>query len=152
VVNIFFGKPTTIGESNTKWQVPSAYFPEYERIKRMTAIDFISSVGGLFGLCLGFRSVALHRLLCTDLQPISSLISFFEILYWFIIRLGRNLTGWVGCLATLPRPDKRRRGPQAVGAVGPEATGTTPPPATYIIEPVEETGEDHGDWVSNRHS
>lgn len=59
VVNIFFGKPTTI---------------EYERIKRMTAIDFISSVGGLFGLCLGF-----------------SLISFFEILYWFIIRLGRNL-------------------------------------------------------------
>ena len=49
---------------------------EYERIKRMTAIDFISSMGGLFGLCLGF-----------------SLISFFEILYWFIIRLGRNMLG-----------------------------------------------------------
>ena len=49
---------------------------EYERIKRMTAIDFISSMGGLFGLCLGF-----------------SLISFFEILYWFIIRLARNMLG-----------------------------------------------------------
>ena len=43
----------------------------------MTAIDFISSMGGLFGLCLGF-----------------SLISFFEILYWFIIRLGRNMIGY----------------------------------------------------------
>ena len=55
------------------FKIPTA---EYERIKRMTAIDFISSMGGLFGLCLGF-----------------SLISFFEILYWFIIRLGRNMIG-----------------------------------------------------------
>ena len=43
----------------------------------MTVIDFISSVGGLFGLCLGF-----------------SLISFFEIVYWFVIRLGRNMARW----------------------------------------------------------
>ena len=75
VVNIFFGKPTTIGRGFllNYFKFPTA---EYERIKRMTAIDFISSMGGLFGLCLGF-----------------SLISFFEILYWFIIRLGRNMIG-----------------------------------------------------------
>ena len=34
----------------------------------MTAIDFISSLGGVFGLFLGF-----------------SLISFAEILYWFFV-------------------------------------------------------------------
>ena len=39
----------------------------------MTAIDFISSVGGLFGLCLGF-----------------SLISFFELIYWFLVQSGRR--------------------------------------------------------------
>ena len=36
-------------------------------------MDFISSVGGLFGLCLGF-----------------SLISFFELLYWFLVQSGRR--------------------------------------------------------------
>ena len=75
VVNIFFGKPTTIGSNYYDVQTLCCD-TEYERIKRMTAIDFISSMGGLFGLCLGF-----------------SLISFFEILYWFIIRLGRNMLG-----------------------------------------------------------
>ena len=49
-------------------------YVEYERSLKMTSIDFISTVGGLFGLCLGF-----------------SFISFIEILYWFIIRLGRNM-------------------------------------------------------------
>ena len=39
----------------------------------MTVIDFIGNVGGLFGLCLGF-----------------SLISFFELLYWFLIRTSRR--------------------------------------------------------------
>jgi hypothetical protein len=40
----------------------------------MTSIDFISTVGGLFGLCLGF-----------------SFLSVIEIFYWFIIKLGRNM-------------------------------------------------------------
>ena len=39
----------------------------------MTIVDFIGSVGGLFGLCLGF-----------------SLISFFELLYWFLVRTARG--------------------------------------------------------------
>ena len=47
---------------------------EYERSLRITTIDFISNMGGLFGLCVGF-----------------SFISGIEILYWFIVRLVRNL-------------------------------------------------------------
>ena len=51
------------------------FFPaEYERIIRMTTIDFISSMGGIFGLCLGF-----------------SFVSFFELCYWVAIRLTGNM-------------------------------------------------------------
>ena len=47
---------------------------EMERRIRMGPIEFISSLGGLFGLCLGF-----------------SFISFFEIIYWATIVLARYL-------------------------------------------------------------
>ena len=40
----------------------------------MRLIDFVSQIGGLFGLCLGF-----------------SIISFIELFYWISIRLCRNL-------------------------------------------------------------
>ena len=50
------------------------FFVEYTKARRMTIIDFISAVGGLFGLCLGF-----------------SFVSFFEILYWSIVQLTRKL-------------------------------------------------------------
>ena len=43
----------------------------------MTIIDFISSLGGVFGLFLGF-----------------SLISFVEIIYWFcVVLVRRSLQG-----------------------------------------------------------
>ena len=45
---------------------------EMEHRIRMGPIEFISSLGGLFGLCLGF-----------------SFISFFEIIYWATIALSR---------------------------------------------------------------
>ena len=45
-----------------------------ERRIRMGPIEFISLMGGLFGLCLGF-----------------SFISFFEIIYWATIALARYL-------------------------------------------------------------
>ena len=48
---------------------------EYERSLRMTMVDFLSNMGGLFGMCMGF-----------------SFISGIEILYWFIIRLVRNIS------------------------------------------------------------
>ena len=72
---MYFGKPTTIGkvfriENHSK----IGYDSEYTRMTRMTNIGFISSVGGLFGLCLGF-----------------SFVSVFEILYWGIIVLTRNM-------------------------------------------------------------
>ena len=47
---------------------------EYSREQRMTLVGYISQMGGLLGLCMGF-----------------SLISFVEILYWFTIRLCRNM-------------------------------------------------------------
>ena len=43
----------------------------------MTFIEFISGVGGLFGLCLGF-----------------SIMSLGEIIYWLIIRMFTN-TGFL---------------------------------------------------------
>ena len=49
-------------------------FLEYERRLKMSLVDYISSVGGLFGLFLGF-----------------SLLSFLEIVYWLGLNLIRNL-------------------------------------------------------------
>ena len=47
---------------------------EYSRDERMTLIQYISQIGGLMGLCIGF-----------------SFISAVEIVYWFTIRYFRNL-------------------------------------------------------------
>merc|ERR1719278_286028 len=60
IVNVFFGEPT-------------AY--EYERLPKMTWLDFISGFGGLCGLCLGI-----------------SFVSLVEILYWF--SFGLHLRLW----------------------------------------------------------
>ena len=40
----------------------------------MTFLDFITMIGGTFGLCLGF-----------------SLVSFVEIVYWVVIKMTRNI-------------------------------------------------------------
>ena len=45
----------------------------FVRQPRMTVIDFISQIGGLLGLCMGF-----------------SFVSFVEIFYWFTFRLAKN--------------------------------------------------------------
>ena len=72
-MNIFFGKNTVMGRS--KSQTYSFYSTsEFERSIRVTPIEFISSLGGLFGLCLGF-----------------SIISFIEIFYWGTVRICRSL-------------------------------------------------------------
>ena len=49
-------------------------FAEFERSIRMGPVDFIASLGGLFGLCLGFR-----------------IVSFIEIIYWAVTGLTRNI-------------------------------------------------------------
>ena len=87
MVNIFFGEETVMGgiyQKSSETQnttclnitlYPFIFFvTEMERRIRMGPIEFISSLGGLFGLCLGF-----------------SFISFFEIIYWAIIALSRCL-------------------------------------------------------------
>ena len=74
VVNIFFGKDTVMGE---KMSVPffmNNLSKELERSIRMGPVDFIASLGGLFGLCLGF-----------------SIISFLEIIYWAVTGFYRNV-------------------------------------------------------------
>ena len=53
-------------ESNTAF--------EFERNLRMTWIDLVSQIGGLLGLCLGF-----------------SLVSLVELVYWFTIRMAKNV-------------------------------------------------------------
>ena len=67
VVNIFFGKDTVMGDMNLKYNRSSEIFVEFERSIRMGPVDFVASLGGLFGLCLGF-----------------SIISFLEIIYWVL--------------------------------------------------------------------
>ena len=47
---------------------------EFSREKRMTLVQYISQMGGLLGLCMGF-----------------SFISAIEIVYWCVIRYARNL-------------------------------------------------------------
>ena len=49
-------------------------FTELERSIRMGPVDFAASLGGLFGLCLGF-----------------SIISFIEIIYWIGAGVFRTL-------------------------------------------------------------
>ena len=47
---------------------------EFVRQPRMTIIDFISSVGGLLGLCMGI-----------------SFVSAVELLYWLTVKLAKNI-------------------------------------------------------------
>ena len=47
---------------------------EFERSIKMGPVDFIASLGGLFGLFLGF-----------------SIVSFVEIVYWIVVRGSRNM-------------------------------------------------------------
>ena len=59
VLNIYFGEPGFQGESEFRIRIVLKadrflYHPEYERSQRMTWFGFLSNVGGLRGLCLGF--------------------------------------------------------------------------------------------------
>ena len=49
---------------------------EMERSIKMNPVDFVASLGGLFGLCLGF-----------------SIISFIEIIYWIAAGVIRSVLG-----------------------------------------------------------
>ena len=49
---------------------------QYSRTPRMTWTGFIGQIGGLLGLCLGI-----------------SIVSFVELVYWFLYRMAIGLTG-----------------------------------------------------------
>lgn len=59
MVNFYFEKPTIL---------------QFKRAERMTMVDYVSQMGGLLGLGIGF-----------------SFISGVEIIYWLTFRLGRNI-------------------------------------------------------------
>ena len=84
VVNIFFGGSTVFGEKMSyqlQFYILSAHefishSSEFERSQRMTWLDFISSLGGICGLCLGV-----------------SFISVIELVYWFTLKLFGRVLG-----------------------------------------------------------
>ena len=49
-------------------------FLEFERSMRMGPVELVASLGGIFGLFLGF-----------------SIVSFVEILYWVVVKASRNM-------------------------------------------------------------
>ena len=78
-LNIFFGQETVMGEYWNGWFFDRTFlqnlkFQEMERSISMGPVEFVSSLGGLFGLFLGF-----------------SIISFLEIIYWATVQLARNV-------------------------------------------------------------
>ena len=93
VLNFYYGDPEFVGKYfhclwiRTGWKafnhivifieaLPTFclfLFPEYERTERMTWSDFLSNIGGLCGLCLGF-----------------SFMSGIEIIYW-IFKIIKNV-------------------------------------------------------------
>ena len=75
IVNIFFGESTVFGRYFIAYVLYQKYFDsEFERLPKMTWLDFISGFGGFCGLCLGF-----------------SFVSIVEVLYWFSLKLCRNI-------------------------------------------------------------
>ena len=98
VVTLYFGSPTAYGGFRTwafscsfcewfcgiKILVPSAsslllHPTEYQISERITIIDFVASLGGVFGLCIG-----------------ASLVSFVEIFYWTIVGFCTSIRSWSG--------------------------------------------------------
>ena len=82
-LNIFFGQETVMREISLNYaQFMSVriillnLLLDMERDISMGPVEFVSSLGGLFGLFLGFRAV-----------------SFLQIVYWATVRMGRNLFG-----------------------------------------------------------
>ena len=73
VVNIFFGKTTATGNFGCFLGNTKVYCSEYEKTLKMTNVDFLANIGGLFGLCMGF-----------------SIISFVEIIYWIVFKTAIN--------------------------------------------------------------
>ena len=62
------GRPQVILSHEIEKKNINSYL-EYQKSRKMTEVDFIANIGGLFGLFLGF-----------------SILSSFEIIYWFLIR------------------------------------------------------------------
>ena len=58
ILNIFFGQETVMGDLHQRLLVKYKLSAELERGIRMGPVDFFSSLGGIFGLCLGFSIIS----------------------------------------------------------------------------------------------
>ena len=99
VVTLYFGSPSAYGVFLKNWALScsicgwfcgigiqvlstSSLLPhptEYQISERVTIIDFVASLGGVFGLCIG-----------------ASLVSFVEIFYWTIVGFCTSIRAWSG--------------------------------------------------------
>ena len=73
ILNIFFGQETVMGDPHQRLErllVKYKFSAELERGIRMGPVEFFSSLGGIFGLCLGF-----------------SIISFIEVTFDFAYKV-----------------------------------------------------------------
>ena len=78
-------------------------FSELERSIRMGPVEFFSSLGGIFGLCLGFSIISFIEVTFQLLWIIFSLSFIFspcwmssfvvQVVYWGVIRMCRNFGG-----------------------------------------------------------
>ena len=61
ILNIFFGQETVMGDLHQRLErllVKYKFSAELERGIRMGPVEFFSSLGGIFGLCLGFSIIS----------------------------------------------------------------------------------------------
>ena len=58
ILNIFFGQETVMGDLHQRLLVKYKLSAELERGIRMGPVEFFSSLGGIFGLCLGFSIIS----------------------------------------------------------------------------------------------
>ena len=64
-----------------------------ERSARMTWVDYFSSLGGLFGLCLGFSIISFIEV-SISLNILSFQFQFYlstQVIYWAVVKTSRNV-------------------------------------------------------------
>ena len=75
-------------------QIQNKASSEMERSARMTWVDYFSSLGGLFGLCLGFSIISFIEV-SISLNIFSSFqFQFYlstQVIYWAVVKTSRNV-------------------------------------------------------------
>ena len=66
-----------------------------ERSARMTWVDYFSSLGGLFGLCLGFSVISFIEVsISLNIFSFQFQFQFYlstQVIYWAVVKTSRNV-------------------------------------------------------------